>query len=192
MIEFIDGKRVYYNNETMPVKALTNSTYEESIEYWKKGQVPSFDPFISLWRFNTSAEMIKAYDPKTSGALIDYAFDVLNKVAQGSVEEIDGVSVRSLAGTEWSIVYDIKNLRVYFRTFDNKKIRYVDMSSFDFSCKTPVKVLDIQEDFSKDVSSKFINYTNTINREFIRKTLRDSDEVKEYIAKYPDTTVCTE
>ena len=122
--------------------------------------------------------------------LIDYAFDILNEVAQGTVEEIDGVSIRSMAGTEWSIVYDIKNLRVYFRTFDNKKIRYIDMSSFDFSCKTPVKVLDIQEDFSEDVSSKFINYTNKINREFIRKTLRDSDEVKEYIAKYPDTTVC--
>jgi choloylglycine hydrolase len=189
VIEFIDGKMIYYNNETLPVKALTNSTYAESIEYWKKGQAPNFDPFSSLGRFITAADMVKAYDSK---APIDYAFDILNEVAQGTVEEIDGVSIRSMAGTEWSIVYDIKNLRVYFRTFDNKKIRYVDMSSFDFSCKTPVKVLDIQEDFSEDVSSKFINYTNKINREFIRKTLRDSDEVKEYIAKYPDTTVCTE
>ncbi len=136
--------------------------------------------------------MVKAYDPKTSGAAINYAFDILTKVSQGTSEEIDGEVIRSLIVTEWSIAYDIKNLRIHFRTFKNKKIRYVNMSSFDFSCKTPVKVLDIHENLSGDVSSKFINYTYKINRELVGKTIRQHVEVLNAIAKYPETTVCME
>jgi len=206
VIEFIGGKMVYYTKETMPVKTLTNSTYAESIKYWKKGKSPIPDPYLSVRRFITSADMVKAYDPTTSGAAVDYAFDILTNVSQGTVEEIDGVLIKSFLITEWSIVYDIKNLRVYFRTFENKRIRYINVSSFDFSCKTPVKVLDIHEDLSGDVSSKFINYTYKINRELVGKTSRSvlatffpikrnidqQDKVLDDIAKYPETTVCTD
>jgi hypothetical protein len=66
------------------------------------------------------------------------------------------------------------------------------MSSFNFSGKTPVKVLDIQEDLSGDISSKFIDYTYKINRELIQKTIYDQDEVKDFIGEYPDATICTE
>ncbi len=34
-IEFLDGKMVYHSGSTLPVKALTNSTYTESMEYLK-------------------------------------------------------------------------------------------------------------------------------------------------------------
>ena len=38
------------------------------------------------------------------------------------------------------------------------------MSSFDFSCNTPVKVLDIQGDLSGNVAGDFIDYTYELNR----------------------------
>jgi len=37
-IEFIEGKMVVHTDESMPVKALTNNTYEESIDSWKKSR----------------------------------------------------------------------------------------------------------------------------------------------------------
>ena len=79
--------------------------------------------------------------------------------------------------TQWSIAYDIKNLRIYFRTSENEKIRYVKMSSFDFSYKAPVKVLDVNADLSGDVSNKFVNYTYKSNRELVGKTIDQPDKV---------------
>ena len=188
--EFINGNTIYYTKDTLPVKTLANSTYEESINYWKKKKVPPNEPYLSLWRFIKSADMVKAYDLKTSA--VDYAFDILKNVSMGTVEEVDGMQIKSMITTEWSIVHDIKNLRVYFRTFDNKKIRYIDLGLLDFSCNTPVMILDIQADLNGDVSKKFINYNYEMNRDLILKTVREPDEVKDYIAKYPETTICTE
>ncbi len=192
-IEFIDGKLICHTKGTMPAKALANITYKESLDFWQKGKLPSFNIGDSAQRFATAANMIKKFNAKTQKPAVDYAFEILENVAIGTIEDTDGVPAISPMATEWSVVYDIKNLRVYFRTFENKKIRYINISSFDFSCKTPVKVLDIQEDLSGDVASKFVNYTYEINRDMVRKaTQYGPDELVDYIAKYPESTVCTE
>jgi len=199
IIEFLGGKMIYYTKETMPANALANITYKESVDFWQEGKLPTSNMWNSAQRFATAADMMKKYNVKTSKLTADYAFDILTNVSQEVVEEIiDGVPIRSAVVTEWSIVYDIKNLRVYFHTFDNKKNRYIDLNSLDFSCKTPVKVLDILEDLFGDVSNKFVNYTYKINRELVGKTkyLPDNffrtDNFLDDIAKYPDTTVCAE
>ncbi len=38
-IEFLDGKPVYHTGESLPVKALTNSTYEQSIRPWEEEDI---------------------------------------------------------------------------------------------------------------------------------------------------------
>ncbi len=152
-IEFLDGKLIYHTKETMPSKALTNITYKESIEFWKENKLPSFNPGNSAERFATATDMAKKYNSKTSKSAVDYAFEILTTVSQGTMEAIDGVRVRSPLATAWSVVFDINNLRIYLRSFENPKIRYINLNSFDFSCKTPVKVLDIQADLSGDVTS---------------------------------------
>ena len=76
------------------------------------------------------------------------------------------------AQPSWSIAYDVQHRRISFHTLDNRDIRYVDMSSFDFSCQTPVKVLDIQEDLSGNVAGDFIDYTYELNRTLIGKTFQ--------------------
>jgi len=199
IIEFLDGKMVYHTNKSMPVKALTNSKYTECIEFWKQDKLPKNDPYRSTERFVRVANMLKNYDPKTAKPIVDYAFDILKNVATGEIEEIDGVQVRSYGiATEWSIVYDIKNLRIYFRTLANQKIRYINLKSFDFSCKTPVKVLDIHADLSGDVTKKFIDYTQQINRKLIGNAFKKipqlggiPENVLDAISHYPETTICT-
>ena len=199
VIEFLGGKMVYYTKETMPVKALTNNKYAKSIKFWKNGKLPKYDFARSVHRFVSVANMLKNYDPKTSKPIVDYAFDILKNVANGG---IDGVPVRSNMATQWSIVYDINNLRIYFRTFANQNIRYINLKSFDFSCKTPVKVLDIQTDLSGNVTKNFIDYTQQINRKLVGNSFKKMsvhpeipeipEEALDAISRYPETTICTD
>ena len=96
-IEFIGRKLVYHTKERMPVKTLTNSTYEESISFWKKDKIPQPDKHRSIERFIRAANMVKNYDPKTTRTPIDFAFSILRNVAHDS-------------RTQWSIVYDVTDL----------------------------------------------------------------------------------
>jgi penicillin V acylase-like amidase (Ntn superfamily) len=187
IIEFIGGKIVYHTRETMPVKVITNTdAYAESIEYLKKhdgfgGKLPIPVGSDSLHRFVRTANMLRNYDPQTLKSAVDYAFDILFNVKQYH--------------TLWNIIYDIKNFRIYFRTSVNYQIRYLDLKSFDFSCTKPVKVLDINNGLSGDVTNKFLDYTKEINRNLVEK-LKDSynapAEEIEAISLYPESTFCTE
>jgi hypothetical protein len=143
----------------------------------------------SLDRFVRAANMLKKHDPKAQTSPIHYAFDILANVASPSASW----------GTKWSIVYDIQNLRVYFRTFANKQIRYVDLHSFDFSCQAPVKVLDMNFDVSGDMTDHFHDYTRKMNLELIRHSFKGTyflrnipDGVLEELSKYPEGTCCNE
>jgi choloylglycine hydrolase len=190
VIESLGGKMIYFTNETMPVKVLTNSTYTESMAFLHDDQNGiGRGYYYSLFRFAKAAEMLKTYNPKVSPSAVDYAFDILSSVRPN---RMGNMSVEPIY-TQWSIVYDIKNLKVYFRTRGNEQIRYFTLSSFDFSCKTPIKILDIQADLSGDVTKKFIDYTQQINRKLLGNTplLSLPEDVLDKLSKYAETTTCT-
>lgn len=188
-IEFLEGKMIVHAGVTMPFKALTNSTYAQSTEFLKQhegfgGTTPIGTTTSSYDRFVRATNMLKRYDPAVAKKAVEYAFDILVNVAQGDY-------------TKWSIVYDIANLRVYFRTFANPQIRYFDINAFDFSCKTPVKMLDINAEGSGDVTSNFIKYTQQLNRNLIGNAYGKTDfladvpdTVLDQIAGYPESTAC--
>ena len=176
-IEFIDGNLIYHTQETMPVKVLANTIYSEDLESWEKKEIPEGD--WSTGRFLTAAQMLEDYDPETSGPATDYTFTILSDLTW-------------FVPNQWSIAYDVQHRRISFHTLNNGDIRYFDMNSFDFSCQTPVRVLDIQEDLSGNVAGDFIDYTYEINRTLIGKTLHASDEVLDALAGYPETTVCAD
>ena len=180
-IEFLDGVAVVHQTaqETMPVKVLANNTYSADLGYWENEEIPVPNVYSSAQRFCTAAEMLEDYDPTTSGPATDYTFNILSNVSQGAL-------------TKWSIAFEIPNRRISFHTLNNGDIRYVDMSSFDFSCQTPVRVLDIQQDLSGNVAGDFIDYTYELNRTLVGKTLSytASDEELDAIAHYPETTEC--
>ena len=183
-IEFIGKKAVYHTKEAMPVKALTNSKYAETVSYWEKNSIPQPDKFKTVERFVRAANMVKNYDPKTTKAPIDYAFDILERVALAPY-------------TQWRIVYDVKNLSVFFRTLENQSIRHFSLKSFDFSCATPVKVLEVNTEQSGDITDKFVDYTYQINRNLIGQAFRKTHSlsaIPEYVldmrAEYPEGTSC--
>jgi penicillin V acylase-like amidase (Ntn superfamily) len=191
-IEFINGKLVYHTRETLPVKVLANDIYIDNLENLKifkefGGNISISQSSGSLDRFARAANMLKNYAPDIQVTPVDYAFNILDNIAQppGPWE------------TKWSIVYDIQKLRIYFRTISHKKVRYVDLPSFDFSCQSPVKVMDINLAGSGDMTGNFSNYTQQANLDLIRRSFKESillkdppDNILEQISKYPERTSC--
>jgi choloylglycine hydrolase len=185
VIEFIDGKRVIYTRESLPVKVLSNTAYADSLSYWKANNVPAGDKWKSVERFNRAAESAKSYTLKPTNSPVDYAFETLKQVSQGDM-------------TQWSIVYDIENRRVFFTTLINQKKRSIDMKEVDFSCKSPIMMVDINAG-SENIAKSFQPYSMQANRKLIADVFGKTDFLKdipeqiiEGIAVYPDSAKCEE
>jgi hypothetical protein len=151
--------------------------------------------YQSIERFIRAANMVGDYNPAVSEDPVGYASDILKAVSWSVDRDWQGRPYTS--NTRWSIVYDQHNLKIFFRTHRNPEIRVIDMKSFDFSCATPVQLLDITANLSRDVSRDFVPYNQKINRELIEnaftKTLflpKFSEEQLDTLSKYPDTFAC--
>ncbi len=186
-IEFIDGTMVCHTKGSLPIKALTNSTYVQSVQTLndpEKFTIPSLPPddASSLSRFYRIAKGLD--NPHLEqNAEIDSAFDLLAKVAQGDY-------------TKWSIVYDVLSHRIFFHTLRNPDVREIDMESFDYSSNSPVQLLDMNACFSGNVSNQFEKYTRQINRDFLGRVFRQidflantPDQMIDEVANYPESTV---
>ncbi len=155
-IEFLNRKMVAHSGKNLPVKVLANTNYDHSISEWnkisvlkKKGKpVPVMIP--SLRRFTRAADRVSAYKPTDSLSAIHTAFDIL--------EEVSGQKING-GPTRWSMVFDTKNLRIHFKTIIHPVIREIDLQKLDFSCETPVKMMDINEKLSGDITDQLKDYS---------------------------------
>ncbi len=198
VIEYLNGRLICYAQKDLPVKVLTNTEYKTSLKCLKTKSIPVPDHIASIDRFIRTAKALQDQNTEKKQGSVDRAFDILGLTCMGEVTEVEGEKIRSYFATEWSIVYDIDNLKVYYKTFENKKISYFNLSSFDLSCKTQVKMLDIQQDISGDVSNFFIDYKEELNDTFINKARsiipklnKDHDKTLKRLMAYPGTTSCT-
>jgi choloylglycine hydrolase len=200
-IEFLNGKMVCHTGKDLPLEVLANSTYEESLRCY--GESPDAPADGSLYNFVTAARFTDRPDSSAGGSAIDHAFRVLYAVSQG-------------VGTKWSIVYDITNMRIYFKIFETPTIvgpqkiflkepgmailKIVDFNGFDFSCSAVGKVLDLDLNKEGVVNQYFRDYSISINKEFIAKAftffkswgvnIQVNDEAMDYLAKYPESFKC--
>jgi penicillin V acylase-like amidase (Ntn superfamily) len=146
-IEFLEGGLVYHTGESLPVAALTNSTYQDSVSAWEETLLQGSQPEDnSLWRFAVAASRVRAFQPSSSDEAVAYAFDTLAAVSRED--------------TVWSFVFDPVNLRLHFRTNHNPNARYLNLSDVDFSCRTPVRLLDVHADVSGDIHDELVDYTH--------------------------------
>ena len=83
------------------------------------------------------------------------AFHILNQfdIPKGSARGMEhGREVADY--TLWTSAADLKNLRYYYRTFDNSHIRMVDLNAVDFDAKEIRTILMSGEEQIEDVSAK--------------------------------------
>lgn len=183
-IEFLNGKMVYHTRETMPVNAITNNTYESSINYINRGVAPNPNSLSSLERFYRASNMISEYNSNTSGDIVPYVFQILDAVKQGG-------------STKFQTSFDIKNRIVYFKSKQNWQLRYFRFDAFDFSCQTSSKILDINANLSGDVTNQFVDYTWQANEALIKTAWEGLGYTDVYlpalqiISRYPETFKCS-
>jgi penicillin V acylase-like amidase (Ntn superfamily) len=201
-IEFLNGKMVCHTGKSLPVETLANSTYEKSIDCYNNNGDIQADR--SLYNFCTAVHQVQQYKSSNSDSTIVNAFHALSAVSQG-------------LGTKWSIVYDVTNMRIYFKIFETPTIvgeqkiflknpgetviKFVDFNDLDFTCKNAPKVLDLDFNHNGEVNQYFVDYSTNINKEFIAKAftffkawginINLTEEEIDYLAKYPESFRCT-
>ncbi|MBN1416592.1 MAG: linear amide C-N hydrolase [Bacteroidales bacterium] len=158
VIEFINNIMTVYEGNNMPVQVLCNRAYEKELKMMPEedsiyNQMLENDFSEKDLRFMLASKKINDYDEDSGAPLVEYAFSILKQMDMGN--------------NKWSVVYDLKNLNMYFRTRKGQHIKYIDFAAFDYSCSAPVKVFDINTDTSGNVAGKFMDYSVKINKEFI-------------------------
>jgi penicillin V acylase-like amidase (Ntn superfamily) len=191
-VEFINGKLVAHTGDKLAVSTLTNNTYEQSLDFAKNTPPEKATTDGSFDRFARAARKTKDFEerPKTEQDAVNYAFDVLADVAQKGYGS-------TTSRTQWSIVYDQKRGRIYFRTLQSPQIKIIDTKAFDYSCAAAVKIFDVNSEAGGDVTAKFADYTRRANRDLIERTFGATDflkdvpaEAKDLAAAYPESFTC--
>jgi choloylglycine hydrolase len=95
----------------------------------------------------------------TNADPVDYAFSILDNVAQGDF-------------TKWRIVYDITSREIYFLTAGKRK--QVSLNDFDFTCGKPAVYLDINNNKNGRVSSAFAPLSFEENKRILQQSATES------------------
>lgn len=185
-IEFIEGKMIVHRGESLPVKVLANDSYKDSMEY-----LESFSKFggfkkvplstAPLDRFVNAAAALKDYEGEEP---INYAFEVLERVKHSS--------------TQWSIVYDINDLEIYFKTEKNQQTRKVSLAELDFECKSPALYVDVDEK-PEEGKLQLKVFSKKRNEDLINQVWNEVEflsplplQVRKMYADYPAAVTCEE
>ncbi|MDQ3474709.1 MAG: linear amide C-N hydrolase [Acidobacteriota bacterium] len=185
-IEFLNGKLLAHLGKTLTVSALTNDSYDKSVKYAAATPFERATTNSSLDRFVRAAQRTAEFErqPKTEQQAVDYAFEILSNVAQPGY-------------TQWSIVYDQKRAKIYFRTLQSPQIKVIDTTAFDFSCASAVKMFDVNSKEGGDVTPKFADYTRSANRNLIERSFEATEFLKgvparerDLAASYFDNSPC--
>ena len=146
VIEFINGQMVATRGKDLPVIVVTNTAYQEALEAWKKNMLLDG----SLRRFSKAARRVGAFDPEKEDG-INYLFDTLAQITLSSVRT---------PPAQWSMVFDLRNFVIHYRTLLNPDIRSIDFGELDFACNGPSRMLDVHAGEAGDVSAQFRPYSH--------------------------------
>jgi penicillin V acylase-like amidase (Ntn superfamily) len=164
-IEFLNGKMTVHQEKGLPFPVLTNDTYATSAQTAKpiveKGSGVSLNN-NSLDRFVKACSMVKKFsETDMEMPVTDFAFSILDKVAQGSY-------------TKWSIVYDISNKKIHFKTDVNRDIKTIQFSFFDLACSKPATMFNMNQGGKGDISKLFIVPDKKIKQQVLRQAVAES------------------
>jgi choloylglycine hydrolase len=121
VIGFIDGKMKVYTGRELPVRVLSNNTYENSLRYLDKHQGFGGNLAVrrragSQERFLWAASLIKNYIRIQNGSPAAYGHTILNDVRQ--------------ADTRWSILYQPTVMAIDFKMPDTRthiRLRFAEV-----------------------------------------------------------------
>jgi len=152
VVENVNGQLLVHSGENLPVAALANTDYSTSLSSWQNYQRGDSN-YIGLdqsrRRFSKAADRVEGFSSTSDEAAIEYAFDTLDTIAG----ERNGGHI-----SQWRVVFDSRNLRAWFRTFNHPVKRYIDLRRIDMSSEAPVKMLDVRRELAGDLTDDFIDF----------------------------------
>ena len=166
-IEFEKGSALVRSGDRLPVPVLGNLPYDEEVKALKEyegfgGAKPvAFSDRENGRRFVWGATMLRAFAGRPADKAVPYAFSILKQLDKGA--------------TRWSLVYDLGNLRLHWRTNRSPEVRHVDLAAFDFSCPGPAAGLDVHASAAGDVRARFAPLADADNRKAVEAALRQWD-----------------
>lgn len=185
-IEYLNGEMIVHRGEDLPYPILANCTYEHSLKY-KESMDNKENIRYNDWTKNSSGRFFKAVslieNYNDDQSIIDYSFLILDSVAQEN-------------GTQWSIVYDITNREIHYKSRLNSSIQKIVMKSFEFSCNSIPLFVDISanikgvETFHKLTYEDNLNLIESVvlNVDFLKNNVPEGVNVLS--AKYAQTVHC--
>ena len=190
IIEFYDNQSHFYFGDMIKYPILSNNLYKNSLKYIS--QFKGFGGDLVLKNENTSGErfvrvakLLKKSENFAYQRPYMTAFSILDSVHQED--------------TQWSIIYDINEKQIYFKTSLNLIIKSIRLDNFDFSCQTPLLSLNINSIDSNEVKPRFNNFTNEQNTELLMNVFakyklyqlgNEEKSVFEGMARYGNSIKC--
>lgn len=133
ILEFIGGKAVV-STTTNEYQALTNTPYQSSMKYYEqnknkvnKSSRKSNDRFTQLM-----SKVNEDYVRNTEG---------MHRALSESAE--DGEQYK----TYWSIVYNLMNYSITFKSYASKELKTINIQAFDFDKTAPILGMDINSPY---------------------------------------------
>ncbi len=173
VIEFEDNKMIVYQGENLPIPVLENDMYSVSQQKHAAG---------GNNRFTRATNMINSYNPANSKSIVNYSFKILDEVIAG----MPGL---------WSIVYDIKNMKIHFTSSSNKNIQKIDVLKFDFSCNVKNKMYNLRSIGVGEINKRFFSFSSKINKNIMAEAIKTNmiylpDEILQRFYNYHGTCKC--
>ena len=132
VIDFVEGKTVV-NKKQEKNQVITNETFLNSVKYFElnktkidKASRTHLDRYCQI---KNSLSNIEIENP-------NQAFEILNN----SSENTENYK------TFWTILYDLSNLKVYFKSFDNKTVKEFNLSEMNFDPNSNLEASKINQD----------------------------------------------
>lgn len=156
IVEFYNGKAYLYNGVSLPYPVLSNNHYENSLGYLGNflgfgGDMEVRPDNSSGGRFVKVTSMLKI--GKQRDTIEDTAFEILDSVRQDD--------------TQWSIVYDISTRSIHYKTMENRTVRTIELKDLDFTCKTPVLFVDINNNDTPNEKPAFRKLSQADNKQLL-------------------------
>lgn len=156
VVDFVNGKAVISNTKEQ-FQVLTNSNYLSSLDYYQKSKENiDFESRESADRFCQLTSKASTVEGKTVNGM----FSILDQ----SSEEKDNYK------TYWSIVYDLPNTTVYYKTHDSPNVKKIDLRTVNFSFAPST--------FGIDINNKKLHwkrYTSEWNSELLTAALQQAN-----------------
>ncbi len=166
-IEFLKGKIVVHKGTDLLFPVLTNTDYASSTEAVRtsgvlEGKASATFSDNSLQRFAKACSMVNEFKQNNSKqSIIDFSFDILKNVAQPG-------------WTKWSIVYDVSNKAIHFKTARFTSVKFIAFTDFDFKCNSASIFLDMNQSLQGKVAKKFKPLTKEENKRLVDRSAEES------------------